>query len=98
MSTLNAKFASKVLELSPLTLIWFSEMTAVDLLMIVRWDQVLLAYSFPTSIDWNRWKACNSIDWNFLKQMDCDSVHHDDGCKDPTSIDWNCWKACNSID
>ena len=98
MSTLNAKSTSKVLELSPWILIWFSEMSAVNLSIIVCWDQVFPMYSFPTSIDWNHWKACNSIDWNLLKQTDCDSVHHDDGCEDPTSIDWNCWKACNSID
>ena len=89
MSTFHAISASKVLELFPWISIWFGEDSAANSLMIVRWKRMDPVY-FPTSIDWNRWKA-----GRIAKQTDCDSVHTRIGCKDPnlTSIDWNCQKS-----
>ena len=93
MSTFNARSATEAL--FPWSLIWISEDTAANLSKIVRLNAL---HSFPTSIEWNRRKARNSIDWNLLEQTDCNSVHQDSiewnsWCEDPTSIDWNRRKA-----
>ena len=88
MSTFYAKSALKVLELFPWISIWFDQDSAANSSMIVRWKRMYPVYSFPTSIDWNRWKA-----GRMAEQTDCNSVQIRMCCEDPTSIDWNRWMA-----
>ena len=83
MSAFDARSATGVN--IPWSLIWLSEEWF--------WPTVFrlnALHSFPTSIDWNRWKA-----GRIAEQTDCDSVHTRIGCEDPnpTSIDWNCRKS-----